>query len=155
MLAGGLQDNPTRDRLLAQCDASLRSLLGKSAAIRFACLGTVDGRSFSFAADDGSRSAQRLSAMTCSLLALAESFSKEALRGRCTHATISTEFGTIVVVRVPSRTKTFALSIGADATDVMASTLRYALDTAQALGALIDRHLDDKQGASAAMGLTN
>ena len=149
MLAGSLQNDKTKDKLLAAFNTCLDGLLKKSTALRFACLGTVDGRSFSFAARGDSQSAQRLSAMTCSLLALAETLSKEALRGRCTHATISTEFGAIVVVRVPSRSRTFALSIGADAADVLATTLRYALDTADTVAALIDQDPDDGRTAVA------
>lgn len=128
--------------LHSSCEALFTQLLKKATAVRFACLGTVDGKNFVFVTDGEERSAQRSSAMTSSLLALAESFSREALKSRCMHVTLSTEMGAIVVVRVPSKTNAFALSIGADSTDVLAATLRHALDTAEVLGTLIDRHLD-------------
>lgn len=134
--------------LRAACTEELAHLLRKAPATRFACLGTVDGRNFGFASAQQNASAQRLSAMTCSLLALAETFAKEALSSRCGHATLTTEHGSIVIVRVPSRTRAFALAVGADASDVLAATLRHALDLAGKLAALIDRHLDQAGKAS-------
>lgn len=143
-----LINSPEGQQLRTECEAELALLVDKAPATRFACLGTVDGRNFSFAAGDAGASAQRLSAMTCSLLALAESFAKEALKSRCAHATLATDHGSIVIVRVPSRTRAFALAIGADSSDVLAATLRHALDLATRLASLIDRHLEQAKPVS-------
>lgn len=124
-------DAATADR----CRAYLEKLLAQASSIEFACIGTADGRLF---ASDGAGGAQRLAAMASSMLALSESFAKEALRSQCTHSTIVTRHGVIVTVRIPSRQRAYLLSIGADATDVMALVLRRALDASEQLADILD-----------------
>lgn len=127
------------DTMRNACQACLDALLARSPALKFACLGTVDGRLYACASSDSNAVAQRISAMASSLLALSESFSKDALRSHCTHSTISTEHGAIVTVRIPCSHRTHVVSVGADATENMAMTLRHALDVSEQLAAIIDR----------------
>ena len=128
----------TSDEARVTCQSLLKNFVARVPSISFACLGTVDGRSFAYSGANPDISAQRFSAMTCSLLALSESFSREGLRSNCTHMTVSTEHGTIVVVRVPSRTRAYALSVGADSSDVLAMVLRKTLDAATAIANIVD-----------------
>jgi len=129
--------HPVSARVRSQ--AILERLLDRSLALKFASLSTVDGRSFAQAsARDDDAAAHRIAAMSSSLLALSESFAREALRGNSSFTTISTEHGAIVVVRVPTRKRNHVLAIGSDASDVMALTLRYALDAAAEISAAID-----------------
>lgn len=111
-------------------------------ALRFACLSRVDGRAFAHAAARDKMAAASVSAITCSLLALAESFAKEALKAPCSYSAIATERGSIVLVRVPTRHRAFALSIGADESELMAMALRSALDTAESLARVLDQGVE-------------
>ncbi len=124
--------------LAQSCTAELQLLLQKSPAIRFACLSLTDGRPFAFAGSDEARLAPRLAAITASFLGLSESFARESQSGRCTHTTISTENGTIIVVKVAARTRGMALSIGADRYENLAMVLRRTLDAADAVAARLD-----------------
>ena len=127
------------EEVRSSCQELLESLIRQTPSIAFACLGTVDGRSYAYASPNDSGSQQRLSAITCSLLALSESFSKESIRSTCSHVTVSTESGgSIILVRVPNKARTYALSIGSDASDLLATTLRNALDAAEGLARIID-----------------
>lgn len=119
------------------CTGNLNALIHRSPAILFCCLSTVDGRLVARAGRQDEQASQRIAALAASFLALSETFAKESHSGRCTHTTISAEFGTIVAVRVPSKNRIFALSIGADRSDNLASILRQTLDTAEALSAHI------------------
>lgn len=116
----------------------LENLLGRAPALRFASLSTTDGRPFATAISHSNVDAHRVAAMTSSLLALSESFSREALRSNCTHSTISTQHGVIVTVRVPSARRMFVLSIGSDSSEMMAMVLRQALDTAEKIAGILD-----------------
>lgn len=120
------------------CLDCLQNLLARAPSLRFACLGTTDGRPFATATSNSNADANRVAAMTSSLLALSESFSRDALRANCTHSTISTQHGAIVTVRVPSARRIFVLSLGSDASEMMAMVLRRALDTADKLAGLLD-----------------
>lgn len=123
--------------LRTRSQAILAGLLNRSHALKFACLSTVDGRVFAQASVRDEAAAHRIAAMSSSLLGLSESFARDALRGSSSFTTISTEHGSIIVVRVPTPKRSHVLAIGADASDMMALTLRYALDTAAALAAVI------------------
>jgi hypothetical protein len=128
------------EQISAACGARLERFRGQVPSFVFACLGTVDGRAFAFASAEGNdpKLAQRMSAISCSLLALSESFARESLRSNCNHALAATEHGNIIVVRVPCRSRAYILSVGADSTDNQAITLRRALDLASDLALLID-----------------
>ncbi len=119
-----------------RCRGYLEKLLAQTSSISFACVGTADGRLF--VSGDAGNHAQRLAAMASSMLALSESFAKEALRSQCTHSTIVTHHGVIVTVRIPSRRRSYLLSMGADATDMMALVLRRALDASEQLAEILD-----------------
>ena len=122
-----------------ECQTVLASLVGKSPAIRFASVALVDGRSFAHA-NSASHDAdpQRSAALMSSLLGLVESFSREALGSKALYNSTSTEHGSIVMVRVPTRAKMHTLCICADASDNLAMTIRTALDTAAQIALLID-----------------
>lgn len=129
----------------AKCQATLDALLERSAGFRFASLSTVDGRSFAFAANsqedksDEQKSAPRFAAITSSLLALSESFAREALEAKCYYTAVSTDHGSLVTVRAPNRKRTYALSVCADPTENMAMTLRLTIDCAESLARIVDR----------------
>ncbi|GAA4791684.1 hypothetical protein GCM10023307_16230 [Lysobacter hankyongensis] len=122
-----------------ECQSALASLLERTPAILFASVATVDGRSYAHAnATTHSANAQRSAAIMSSLMGLIESFSKEALNSRALYNSIATEHGSIVMVRIPSRTQRHVLCVCADATENLAMTIRTALDTAALLAEKID-----------------
>ncbi len=122
----------------ADCQRRLQSLLAKSTSLKFACLCTVDGRPWAFQRRDEGADAPRLSAVTSSMLALCETFAREAQRGRCMYNVMSADNGVVVTVRVPCRSARFALSVGADASETVAMALRFALDAASDLAGVLD-----------------
>lgn len=123
----------------ASCRAVLERRLATAPGVRAAVMATVDGRAFAQAQSAGQElNGARAGAIASSLLALAEAFSRETLRGQVQYNSIATERGTIVVVRVPSRVSTHALSVWADNSENFAMTLRFALDTAAQLAGTID-----------------
>lgn len=117
--------------------ADLESLLRRAPALKFACVGSADGR---LLASVGSGNGNRLAAMTSSMLALGESFARDALGSRCDYAVVSTSAGAIVIVRLPHQGTGYMLSIGSDGSEVLASTLRAALDTAARIAAILARN---------------
>ena len=129
------------DDLRQAAKADLEALLERSRALRFACVGTADGRLFAQAAREPGFGGERIAAMTSSMLALGESFAKDALHARCDYSVISTGAGAIVVVRIAHHTKGYMLSVGSDRTEVLASTLRSALDAADRLSRLLGHPL--------------
>ena len=131
------------ERVRAEVGSDLEALLGRSPALRFACVGTADGRLFAQATRDGRTGGERIAAMTSSMLALGESFAKDALRGRCEYSVVSTHVGSIVVVRVPHRGRSYMLSVGSDGSEVLASTLRAALDASERIAAIVGRAVAD------------
>jgi len=121
-----------------EAERYLAVLLDRSDALRFACVGTADGRVLANAARANAHSTgDRIAAMTSSLVALSESFSKDALRSHCTHSVVSTGHGAIVVVRVPEPARGYVLSVASDGSELMALTLRSALDGADRLAQII------------------
>lgn len=117
----------------------LESQLRANPGVRAIVVGTADGRAFAHACQaDQAVEAARISAIATSLLALSESFSREALRSQAQYNSIATEHGTIVVVRVPTRARAHMLCLWADQSDIFAMTLRLALDSAARLAILID-----------------
>ena len=132
-------DAPRQMRSRLACQNTLAELVSRTPSVVFASLATVDGRSFAHANADGrSADAQRAAAIMSSLMGLIESFSREALDSRALYNSIATEHGSIVLVRVPSKAKHHTLCICADASDILATTIRAALDTASRLAAAID-----------------
>lgn len=128
-------DDPLQRKV---CELRLQALLRRSDGLRFACLGTVDGRAWAFERRLGATDSARLSAISSSLLALCETFAREALSSRCQYNVINAEHGVVVTVRIPSRSSRFALSLGADDSETLAMVLRYALDAAQELAVVLD-----------------
>jgi len=120
----------------ARCAEVLDGLVGVGSPVRFACLGTADGRLV--AAPGATAAGQRNAAMSSSLIALCESFAREALKSACTHSMVVTEHGTIVSVRVPDSRRAHVLAVGADASCTAALVLRTALDTATAVARILD-----------------
>lgn len=104
----------------------------------FASLSTVDGNSFAHASTRENIVSNRIAAMTSSLLALSETLSKEALQGECSYNAVSTNYGSIVTVRVPTKAKLHTLAFCADLSDNMAMAMRLAFDTADKLAKVIE-----------------
>jgi predicted regulator of Ras-like GTPase activity (Roadblock/LC7/MglB family) len=112
----------------------LDGVLARSSHLMFVCLASVDGRLIGFATRADRNRGQRMAAVSCSLLALGETFAKEASAGPTQYNLIAAHGGAIVTVRVPSVSKRFALSLGADSEETVALALRSALDAAAAIG---------------------
>ena len=123
-----------KERVRGEVQTELDALMKRSPALRFACVGTADGRLFAKA---GSGSGDRFAAMTSSMLALGESFARDAFGGRCDYSVVSTPIGSIVIVRVPHQGSGYMLSVGSDGTEVLASTLRAALDSAGRIASIV------------------
>lgn len=147
MLSSTLQSMFTATRSAKQpieaiqhsCQKLLESRLDTMSGILAAVVGTADGRAFAHAGQSGqSIQAPRVAAVASSLLALSESFSKEALRSQADYNSIATPRGTIVVVRVPTRQQAHVLCLWADQSENFAMTLRFALDTAEQVAALLE-----------------
>ena len=121
------------------CSNLLEAMLRNSPGTLAAVIGTADGRAFAHAGQPGHQvEAPRIAAIASSLLALSESFSGEALRSRAQYNSIATPHGTIVIVRVPTRTRAHVLCLWADKSENFAMALRVALDCAAQTAALID-----------------
>lgn len=119
------------------CQKMLERALNDNPAVIFAALSTVDGNSFAFTSARDDIAASRIAAMTSSLLSLSESLSKEAVKGECVYNAISTDYGSIVTVRVPTSEKLHTLSLCADTSDNMAMVMRLSFDTAEKLAQII------------------
>jgi predicted regulator of Ras-like GTPase activity (Roadblock/LC7/MglB family) len=138
-VSGGDGTAIDKQSMRADCQARLDALVSQTSSASFACLSTVDGRLFAYSSAAATAEPQHRSAITSSLLALSESFAKESLRSRCFYTVVAAEHGVIVAVRVPSKARSFALSVGADSSDILAVTLRMTLDASDALARIIDR----------------
>jgi uncharacterized protein len=120
------------------CQAMLDVAMQRMPHLRMASLSTADGRPFALAAPATPMDAGRVAAMSSSLLALSESFSREALRGTCRYSLISTDFGVIATVRIPGAKRMHVLAIASDDSEMLAIVLRNALDLSERLAAILD-----------------
>jgi hypothetical protein len=121
------------------CLQTLEALITRSPATVFASLATVDGRSFAHADAPGRQAnAARAAAIMSSLMGLIESFGRESLDSRTLYNSIATDHGSIVLVRVPSKARLHTLCVCADGSEILAMTIRAALDAAGQLAAKID-----------------
>lgn len=120
------------------CQALIEKMVHETSSVVFAALSTVDGNSFAFKSKNEAIIDSRIAAMTSSLLALSESLSKEGLNGQCSYNTISTDYGSIVTVRVPTDKKLHTFSLCTDRTDSMAMSMRLSFDTAEKLAQIIE-----------------
>lgn len=128
----------TSDRLKLQCESELELLLKKHPSIFFISLASVDGRSFAHAQGNQASDPQRIAAMTSSLLGLSESYAREASRSTCRYSVVAMENGSVVTVRIPTKSLRFALAIGATDMENLATILRAALDGAATLAKLLE-----------------
>lgn len=123
----------------AECHAALQALIERTPALLFASVATVDGRSFTHAnGKSQDTNPLRCAAIMSSLMGLIESFSRESLKSRALYNSISTEHGSIVIVRIPTQAKHHTLCLCSDASENLAMTIRAALDTASVLAEKID-----------------
>ncbi len=120
------------------CEHELQALAHRCEGLVFANLSRVDGRGFAHHAARADVDAARIAAITCSVLALSESFAKEALRGASGYCAIASEAGSIVIVRVPTARRAFALSVGCTSQDLIAVNLRHTLDSAATIARLLE-----------------
>lgn len=130
----GQAGTPLAGRCLAQLDA----LRARSEAFTFASLALVDGRVMCCSAANEGLQAARIAALSSSLLALAESFSREASLGGTRYTTVSSQDGNIVLVWVPSQARRHVLAVASDPGQNLAICLRWTLDTAARLAAILD-----------------
>lgn len=118
--------------------AHFELLLSRHPALRFVCLCTGDGALLEHESADATLRGARIAAMTSAALALSESFARDALHAACSYSVIYSESGAIVMVRIPLKDRSYTLSVASDGTEVLAATLRTALDTAQRIAAALD-----------------
>lgn len=130
--------SPVDAGLLDASQTVLKRVSGRTDSLVFASLCRLDGRLVSHVGKPGVPDGQRISAMNSSLLGLAEAFAKEALRSPCSHISIAAETGSIIAVRVPSRSNALALSICFDKGENLAMALRLAFDCARELAEVVD-----------------
>jgi hypothetical protein len=124
-------------RMISECQELLDRHCASSTHTLFVCLGAVDGRLLSIAGKPDRAAAQRIAAVSSSLLALGESFAREALKSSADYGVVSARHGSIVTVRIPSESAHYALSLAADKTETVALALRNALDLSHALGKIL------------------
>lgn len=122
-----------------KCEAELKRLLDKHPSIFFISLASVDGRSFAHVYGVQKSDGQRIAAMTSSLLGLSESYAREACASRCRYSVIAMEAGSVVTVRIPTKSLRFALAIGASDMENLATILRAALDGSAVLARLLEQ----------------
>jgi predicted regulator of Ras-like GTPase activity (Roadblock/LC7/MglB family) len=120
------------------CQRLLDSVAEEVSELTLASLTALDGRTRAHTSRHDSLDAQRIAAVTSSLLALSESVTKETSVGGCQHSTITAEHGYIVVVRVPAGTDNLALAVGADQSAQLSLALRLTLDIAGGLASIVD-----------------
>lgn len=124
--------------LQARCERELERLLEKHPSIFFITLASVDGRSYAHVNGASQSDPQRIAAMTSSLLGLSESYAREANASRCRYSVVAMENGSVVTVRIPTKSMRFALAIGATDMENLATILRAALDGAATLAKLLE-----------------
>lgn len=120
-----------------KCQIFLENLIGEYSSVVYVSLSTVDGNPFAQASTREEISTDRVAAMTSSLLSLSETLSNETLQGKCSYNAISTNFGSIVTVRVPTAKKLHTLSMCADLSENMAMIMRLAFDTSEKIAKLL------------------
>jgi predicted regulator of Ras-like GTPase activity (Roadblock/LC7/MglB family) len=131
--------NPTTMETRIACQKVLTSVIESTPALLFTSMATVDGRSYAHAnAATHTANPQRSAAIMSSLMALTESFSREALNSRALYSSTATEHGSIVIVRVPSKAGHHAFCMCSDASENLGMTIRMALDTASQLAGILD-----------------
>lgn len=130
----------SRDPVIAsRCEELLGDLLTEAQGVLGAVMASVDGHAFAKSFQRGhAKDATRIAAIASSVLALAESFSHETLDGKVGFNCVSTSHGSIMTVRVPARENIFVLCVWADKSDNFAMALRFTLDAAHKLAALVD-----------------
>lgn len=97
----------------AICQKHIDALVGEHPAIGGAIVSTVDG--FEVAASiAGSISAAKLSAMTSSLLALADAITSESGAGECLDMTIDAKYGRILLMDIPHVDRKLLLTVLCD-----------------------------------------
>ncbi len=116
--------------------AALAAALKTDQQNTFLCLGRLDGRPVMLVRRTNSTNANNVSALGCSLLALSETFAKEAVEGEADYSLVSTRAGSLVTVRVRLEPEDFVLSLGTDGSNTIGAALRAGLDCAKALSEL-------------------
>lgn len=120
------------------CQTLLDEIVREDSSAVFVCLSTVDGNSYAHSGSRDDIKPERIAAMTSSLLSLSETLSNEASQGKCAYNAISTEFGSIVTVRVVTKARLHVLSLCADLSTNMAMVMRLAFDTSEKLAKILD-----------------
>lgn len=117
----------------------LHNLLDGTEGVFGAVVARVDGRVYAQAfRHEHQTDAARIAAVSSSLLALSETFSREALKARTRYNSIVTDRGCIVTVRIPSATHGHVLCVWADDSENFATVLRVSLDAADKLALKMD-----------------
>lgn len=121
------------------CTQVLRARLERNAGVLGAVMATLDGRAFAHAFQGHvEMQAPRIAAVSSSLLALSESFSKEALGSAARYNSTVTDRGNIITVRASGQSKQYILCIWTEDSENFAMALRFSLDTASELASVVD-----------------
>jgi predicted regulator of Ras-like GTPase activity (Roadblock/LC7/MglB family) len=121
----------------AAVKAALTHALARADQVMFFCLGHVDGRALTVVSRHPDKKANSIAAMSSSLLALSETFAKEAISSSAAYSLVSAAQGCLVAVRVPCAANCYVLSLGTDGSESIAAALRTALDSANAIARLL------------------
>lgn len=135
MAQSTMQEVPTQ--VLAQCQDILRRHCATSPHTQFVCLGSIDGHLLCMVGASERDDGERVAALSSSLYGLSETMSRETVRDPARYNLVATDRGSLVLVRVPSPSSRFVLSLCADQVETMALALRNALDVADATAAVL------------------
>lgn len=120
------------------CTKLLVKMLEAHSSMRFACLGTLDGHLLASAGAPEDGSTQQLCAFTSSYFALGDAFANKTMGSSGSYGLIALRDGVIVIVKVATARATYCLSCGADGSQVLATTLRQALDLSSKCCAVLE-----------------
>lgn len=133
------QSSDDGNAAVTYCSQVLRSRLDGNSGVLGAVMATLDGRAFAHAFRPGvDMQAPRIAAVSSSLLALSESFSKEALGSAAKYNSTVTEQGNIITVRVGGHVKQYILCVWTEDSENFAMALRFSLDSAKELASVVD-----------------
>jgi predicted regulator of Ras-like GTPase activity (Roadblock/LC7/MglB family) len=118
------------------CDSELQKLCVRHPEVSLALVATADAWLISSRSSERA-DANRLSAMTASLLALCESLSKELSGGSCQSVLLSMDSYTCVIVHITSAHRTLVLAVGVRQDVMLALARRFALDLAKRISSAL------------------
>jgi predicted regulator of Ras-like GTPase activity (Roadblock/LC7/MglB family) len=120
----------------ALCDNELQRLCVRHPEVSLALVATADAWLISSRYSERT-DANRLSAMTASLLALCEALSQELSGGSCQSVLLSMDSYTCVIVHITGAHRTLVLAVGVRQDVMLALARRFALDLAERISSAL------------------